>query len=151
MAADPKKLVRRLYDEVWNKRKLELISEIIAPTHAINDPHLAGSAVGPDAYKSIFAQFIAAFPDLRLSVEELIAEKNKVVACWNLTGTHKREFRGVPATNRKISVDGVTVNHISNGKIIESFITMDYLSLTQQLGVIPAQFEKNFHSAIPGG
>jgi len=151
MVPDPKKCVRRLYEEVWNERKIEAVSEIIAPSHALNDPHLSGSAVGPDAYKLILAQFIAAFPDLRLSIHDLIAEKNKVVASWTITGTHKREFRGVPATNKKISFDGVTINHVANGKVIESFVTMDYLSLMRQLGVIPASLEKNFRSAIPGG
>jgi len=150
MAADPKKVVRRLYEEVWNQRKLEAVSELIAPTHALNDPHLAGSAVGPEAYKGIVARFIAAFPDLRFSVEDFIAEKNKVVACWTFSGTHKREYRGVPATNKKISFDGVTVNHVANGKIIESFVTMDYFSLMQQLGVLPSSVEKSFRSAIPG-
>lgn len=149
MAADPKKVVRRLYEEVWNKRKLEAVSEIIAPTHALNDPHLSGSAVGPEAYRSIVAQFIAAFPDFQFSIEDLIAEKNKVVVSWTITGTHKREFRGVPATNKRISFDGVSINHVANGKIIESFVTMDYLGLMQQLGVIPARVEK-FYSAIPG-
>lgn len=149
MAADPRKLVRRLYEEVWNHRKLEIVSEIIAPTHALNDPHLAGSSVGPEAYKGIVARFIAAFPDLRFAIEDLVVEKNKVVAFWTMTGTHKREYRGVPPTNKKISFDGVTIHHVVNGKIIESFVTMDYLSLMQQLGVIPAQIEKNFYSAIP--
>jgi steroid delta-isomerase-like uncharacterized protein len=151
MAADPRKVVRRLYEEVWNQRKLETVSELIAPSHALNDPHLAGSAVGPEAYKSILAQFIGAFPDLQFSVEDLIAEKNKVVASWTITGTHKREFRGVPATNKKISFDGVTIHHVAGGKIIESFVTMDYLGLMQQLGVIPAQLDKSFRSAIPAG
>jgi steroid delta-isomerase-like uncharacterized protein len=150
MAADPKKVVRRLYEEVWNQRKMEAVGELIAPSHALNDLHLAGSAVGPDAYKRILAQFIAAFPDLRFSLEDLIAEKNKVVAVWSITGTHKREFRGVPATNKKISFDGVTINHVANGKIIESFVTMDYLGLMRQLGVIPNSVEQSFHSAIPG-
>jgi steroid delta-isomerase-like uncharacterized protein len=149
MAADPKNVVRRLYEEVWNKRKLDAVSEIIAPTHALNDPHLAGSGVGPEAYKAIVARFIAAFPDLRFSVVELIAEKNKVVASWSIADTHKREYRGVPGTNKKLSFDGVTIHQVVNAKIIESFVTMDYLSLMQQLGVIPAQLEKNFYSAIP--
>lgn len=149
MTADPKKLVRRLYDDVWNKRKLEAVSQIVAPTHALNDPHLAGSAVGPDAYRSIVAQFIAAFPDLRFSVEDLVAEKNTVVVSWSITGTHKREFRGVPATNKRISIEGVTIHHVSDAKIIESFLTMDYLGLMQQLGVVPTRIEK-FFSAIPG-
>ncbi|HKV26526.1 MAG TPA: ester cyclase [Candidatus Acidoferrum sp.] len=138
MAAECKAIVRRLYEEVWNKRKIELVNQLISPSHALSDPHVPGSAVGPDAYKRVCTQFLAAFPDLRFTVDEYIAEKDKVVACWTIAGTHKREFRGIPATNRKISVEGVTINHVSNGKIIDSDVRLDYLGLFQQLGVAPA-------------
>jgi steroid delta-isomerase-like uncharacterized protein len=137
MSTETKALVRRLYDEVWNKRKLEVVNEIISPSHGLNDPHLAGSAVGPDAYKRVVTQFIAAFPDLRFTIEDVIAEKDKVVVSWSITGTHKREFRGIPATNRKISIEGITVNHIAKGKIIDSDVNVDYLGMMQQLGVVP--------------
>jgi steroid delta-isomerase-like uncharacterized protein len=135
--ADNKAVVRRLYDEVWNKRRLEVVNEIISPSHALNDAHLAGSAVGPDAYKRVFTQFIAAFPDLRFTVEDVIAEKDKVVVSWSITGTHKREFRGISATNKKISIGGVTINHVAKGKIIDSDVSLDYFGMMQQLGVIP--------------
>jgi steroid delta-isomerase-like uncharacterized protein len=137
MSTDAKAVVRRLYDEVWNKRKLEVANEIISPSHALTDPHLAGSATGPDAYKRVCTQFIAAFPDLRFDVEDVIAEKEKVVVSWVITGTHKREFRGIPPTNKKITIEGVTINHVSKGKIIDSDVRLDYLSLMQQLGAIP--------------
>ena len=137
MSTETKAIVRRLYEEVWNKCRLEVVNEVISPSHAINDPHLVGSAVGPDAYKRVVTQFIGAFPDLRFTLGDLIAEKDKVVASWVITGTHKREFRGIPATNKKISVGGTTINHIAKGKIIDSDITLDYLGLLEQLGAAP--------------
>jgi len=137
MSTETKAIVRRLYDEVWNKRRLEVVNEVISPSHAINDPHLVGSAVGPEAYKRVVTQFIAAFPDLHFSIEDLIAEKDKVVASWVITGTHKREFRGIPATQKRISVGGTTINHIAKGRIIDSDISLDYLGLLQQLGAVP--------------
>ncbi|MFI5059712.1 MAG: ester cyclase [Candidatus Acidiferrum sp.] len=138
MSTDTKAVVRRLYEEVWNKRRLEVVNEIISPSHALNDPHLIGSAVGPDAYKRVCTQFIAAFPDLKFTVEDYISEKDKVVASWTISGTHKREFRGIPATNKVISVEGVTIHLIAKGKIIDSYLKLDYLGLLQQLGVAPA-------------
>jgi len=138
MSTDTKTVVRRLYEEVWNKRRLEVVNEIISPSHALNDPHLIGSAVGPDAYKRVSTQFIAAFPDLKFTVEDYISEKDKVVASWTISGTHKREFRGIPATNKEISVEGVTIHLIAKGKIIDSYAKLDYLGLLQQLGVAPA-------------
>jgi len=138
MSTETKAIVRRLYEEVWNKRKLEIVTELISPSHALHDPHLAGSAIGPDAYKRVCTQFIAAFPDLRFTVEDYISEKDKVVASWVISGTHKREFRGLPATNKKISVEGITINHIANGKIMDSYVSIDYLGMMQQLGAAPA-------------
>lgn len=137
MPADAKAVVRRLYEEVWNKRRLEVVSELISPSHALNDPHLSGSALGPDAYKRVLTHFVSAFPDLQFQVEDLIAEKNKVVACWTVAGTHEREFRGISATHKKMVIEGATIHHVSNGKIIDSYVNLDYLGLMQQLGAIP--------------
>jgi steroid delta-isomerase-like uncharacterized protein len=149
MSADPKAVVRRLYDEVWNKRRLDAVAELIAPSHALNDTHLAGSSVGPAAYKAIATEFLSVFPDLRFEVDDLIAEKNKVVASWTISGTHTREFRGVPTTNKKVAIDGVTISHVANGKIIDSYIYLDYLGLLQQLGAVPAELGSNLKQSAP--
>jgi steroid delta-isomerase-like uncharacterized protein len=149
MPPEPKAVVHRLYEEVWNRRRLEAVSDLISPSHALNDPHLSGSAVGPEAYRRVLTQFLAAFPDLRFTVDQMISEKEKVVVSWTISGTHKREFRGIPATNRKISFDGVTINLVSKGKIIESYVTIDYFTLMQQLGVIPPDLVKRLNPSIP--
>ncbi len=138
MPADNKALVRRLYEEVWNNRKLELISEIISPSHALQAPNVAGSAVGPEAYKRQVLRFLEGYPDLHWTVEDTIAEEDKVVACWTISGTQKGEYLGIPATNKKVSVDGITIHHIANGKIMDSYSNWDALGMMQQLGVVPA-------------
>ena len=138
MPADNKALVRRLYEEVWNKRKLELINEIISPSHALQAPNVAGSAVGPEAYKRQVLRFLEGYPDLHWTIEDTIAEEDKVVACWTISGTQKGEYLGIPATNKKVSVDGITVHHIANGKIMDSYSNWDALGMMQQLGVVPA-------------
>jgi steroid delta-isomerase-like uncharacterized protein len=138
MSSASKDIVRQLYEEVWSKRRFEVLNEVISPSHALNDPHLTGSAVGPDAYKRVVIQFIAAFPDLKFIVEDYICENDRVVASWVISGTHRREFRGIPATNKKFTLEGVTINHVTNGKIMESYVCIDYLGMLQQLGVAPA-------------
>jgi steroid delta-isomerase-like uncharacterized protein len=138
MSLETKAIVRRLYEEVWNKRRLEVVNEIISPSHALNDPQMTGSAVGPDAYKRQVTQFIAAFPDLHFTIEDVVAEKDKVVVSWVISGTHKREFRGIPASNKKVTLEGITINHVINGKITDSDVRADYLGLLQQLGAAPA-------------
>ena len=138
MSADNKAIVRRLYEEVWNKRKLEIISEIISPSHALQAPNISGSSIGPAAYKRNVSLFLAGYPDLRLTIQDIISEKEKVVACWTMSGIHKGDYMGVPATNKKVSVDGITIHHIANGKIMDSYSNWDALGMMQQLGAVPA-------------
>jgi steroid delta-isomerase-like uncharacterized protein len=138
MSMENKAIVRSLYEEVWNKRRVELVDELMSPSHAMHDNHLADSGVGPEAYKRNVALYIKGFPDLRFTVEDMVSEEDKVVVSWTASGTHKGEFRGIPPTGKKISVQGITINHIANGKIMDSDISLDYLGLMQQLGVAPA-------------
>ncbi len=140
MSAANKDVVRRLYKEFWNDRKLEVAEEIISKSHALNDPTLTGSAVGPAAYKTQVQRFVTAFPDLRFHVEDCICEKDKVVATWTISGTHKGEIFGVAPTNKKISIPGITVHQLSDGKILDSQTVWDALGLIGQLGVtLPAR------------
>ena len=138
MSADNKAVVRRLYDEVWNKRRLELVDEIISPSHALHDPTLTDSSVGPDAYKRQVSRFIVGIPDLRFTIEDIVDEKEKLAVAWTISGTHTGEFMGIPATNKKVYVEGITINHIVDGKIMDSYISWDTFGMMQQLGVVSA-------------
>jgi len=137
MSADNKAIIRRLYEEVWNKRKLEVISEIVSPSHALQGPNISGSSIGPEAYKRQFLLFLAGYSDLHFTIDDIIAEKDKVVACWTFSGTHRGDFMGIPATNKKVSMDGMTIHHLADGKIMDSYGNWDALGMMQQLGVVP--------------
>jgi len=134
MHTDNKAIVRRLYDEVWNKRRLEVVDALISPSHALNDPLASDSQVGPKMYKRRVVEFTNIFPDLHFTIEDMIAEKGKVVVSWIISGTHKSEFMDIPATGRKVSIEGITIHHISNGKILDSHARWDPLGLLRQLG-----------------
>jgi steroid delta-isomerase-like uncharacterized protein len=138
MSAENKAIVLRLYEEVWNKRKLGVVNELISPSHALQGPNIFGSSIGPEAYKRQVSRFLDGYPDLLWTIEDTIGEKDKVVACWTISGTHKGDFMGVPATNKKVSVDGMTIHHIAGGKIMDSHSNWDTLGMMQQLGAIPA-------------
>jgi steroid delta-isomerase-like uncharacterized protein len=138
MPIDAKAIVRRLYQEVWNKRKLEVVNDLFSPSHALRDNNSPGSSVGPEAYKSQVAMFLAAFPDLHVTLEDTVAEKDKLAASWTVSGTHKGEFLGVRPTNKKVSIEGITIHYLANGKIIDSNTSWDALGLMRQLGVFPA-------------
>jgi len=137
MSAENKAIARRLYEEVWNKRRLELVDEIISPSHALHDSNALGSSIGPEAYKRTVARFITGFPDLRFSIEDAVAENEKLVVAWTISGTHEGEFMGISATHKKVSVDGITINHIVKGKIMDSYVSWDALGMFRQLGVAP--------------
>jgi steroid delta-isomerase-like uncharacterized protein len=138
MPTDNKSIVRRMYEEVWNNRRLEVAGELIAPSHAVQLWDLADSGIGPEAYARNVTQLVWAFPDLKFTVMDMIAENDKVVVSWNISGTHKGEFCGVAPTGKKISIDGITINHLANGKIIDSYVSWDMLVMLQQLGAAPA-------------
>jgi steroid delta-isomerase-like uncharacterized protein len=137
MSLENKIIVRRLYEEVWNKRKLEVVDELISPSHALHDPNISGSQIGPEAYKRQVARFTTAFPDLRFTIDDIVSEEDKLVVSWTISGTHKGEYEGIPPTDKKISVEGITINHIGDGKILDSDISWDALGLMRQLGHAP--------------
>jgi steroid delta-isomerase-like uncharacterized protein len=135
MSATNKDVVRRLYKEVWNERKLEVVDEVISKSHALSGPTFSGTAIGPAAYKTQVQQFITGLPDLRFHVEDCICEKDKVVTSWTVSGTHKGDLFGVAPTNKKISFSGITIHQLSNGRILDSQAMWDALGLMGQIGV----------------
>ena len=147
MPTDNKAIVRRLYEEVWNKRRLDVVEELISPSHALNDPIVSGSQTGPELYKRRVVEFTASFPDLGFTIEDMIAEKGKVVVCWTISGTHKGEFTDIPATGKKVSLEGITIHHITNGKILDSYARWDALGLMRKLADVPPLS----HPIVAGG
>jgi steroid delta-isomerase-like uncharacterized protein len=139
MSMENKTVVRRLYQEVWNERKLEVVDELISASHALNDPFVSGSQVGPELYKQRVVELTTGLPDLCFTIEDTIAEGEKFVTCWTISGTHQGEYMGIPPTGRKITLEGITIHHIRNGKILDSYARWDVLGLMRQLGAIPAQ------------
>ena len=137
MPTDNKSLVRRLYEEVWNMRNLEVARELISPSHGVQVMDAADSGIGPEAYARIVTEFVRGFPDLKFTVLDIIAENDKVVALWNISGTHQGEFRGIAATGKKMSVDGITISQLANGKIMDSFVSWDMWGMILQLGAVP--------------
>jgi steroid delta-isomerase-like uncharacterized protein len=127
---------------VWNERRFEFIEKVIAPTHAIGDPTVFGAEVGPAAYRRQVDRFLTGFPDLVVTVDDTVSEQDKLVVAWTVTGTHQGEFLGVPATNKKVSFSGITINQVGDGKIIESTVIWDVLGLLEQLGIaLPVKYE----------
>ncbi len=134
MSVENLAIVRRFYEEVWNRRNFEVVNELLSPSHALQGPTIVGSSIGPEAYRRQVSYLLEAYPDLRWTIVDTIADKDKVVAYWTFSGTHKGNFMGVPATNKKVSVEGITIHHVADGKIMDSYTSWDALGLMKQLG-----------------
>lgn len=142
IAAEHKELFGRLYHSIWNERRLEFIEKVIAPTHALGDPTVSGGGVGPKAYRRQVERFLTGLPDLEFGVDDTLSDGDKFVVVWTITGTHKGDFLGVPATNKKVSFSGITINQVADGKVIESTVIWDGLGLLEQFGIrLPVRYE----------
>jgi steroid delta-isomerase-like uncharacterized protein len=136
-AAENKAVLASFVEEVINEGKLERADDLVAIDFVELDP-LPGQQQGREGLKQVINAFRTAFPDTHWVIEEMVAEGDKVFSRFTWHGTHRGEFLGVPATGRQISVKGMVVDRVVAGKMVESQILMDSLSMMRQLGVIPA-------------
>ena len=130
------RVVRRIYDELWNERKLEVADELIADGGTNYDTGLVPMTFGPEEMKGTIRIVTAAFPDNRHEVEEILAENDRVVLRCTLTGTHEGSFMGIPPTGRKIEVTEIHIYRLEDGKAVEHRVGRDDLGAMRQLGVI---------------
>jgi steroid delta-isomerase-like uncharacterized protein len=137
MAADELKAIARRYiEEVWNKGNLALIDELFAPDHINHSPN-AGQMAGPEGLKQLIATFRKASPDLHFTIDDMLAEGDRVVTRWTARGTHQGELMGVPPTGKRITVTAIVIDRIVDGKFVEHWAGRDDLGMYQQLGLIP--------------
>ena len=132
--AKNKVAAENFFEEIWNKKSEAAIDRLVAVDAAGNDPKFG---VGRESFKKQWRKWHAGFSDLHFHVEEIIAEGERVVTRWRLTGTHDGEFLGHPATGKKVDVDGVSIDTIREGIVVSGFDAWDALSFRQQLGFIP--------------
>ena len=135
---DPKALVRRWFEEVWNKGREEAIDEMFAEdglAHGLADE--TGAALrGASGFKPFFRNFRSAFPDMEVLVEDAIAEGDKVAARCRVRATHTGDSLGFAATQRPMEITGMTFARVRDGKIVEAWNNFDFLSMFQQLGTL---------------
>ena len=131
-----KDLVRRFFEEVWSTGDLSLRDEFLGADYR---GHMAGAEqpIDRDGWTGWFQGFRTAFPDARFTVEDLIAEGDRVAARLTMRGTHLGPMNGVPATGRAVVVTGMSIERVANGRIVEGWNQNDALGLLTQLGVLP--------------
>jgi steroid delta-isomerase-like uncharacterized protein len=128
-------LVRRAIEEVYNQGNLAAVDELVTNDIVI---HSSSDEIhGPAGVKQYVAMLRTAFPDFQMTIEDQIADGDRVVTRWTACGTHTGEFQGIPPTGKKGSMTGIDIDHIANSKVVECWVNSDDLGLLQQLGVIP--------------
>ncbi|MFD5661355.1 ester cyclase [Streptomyces hirsutus] len=114
---------------------LDALDEIVAPDSIDHDP-APGQVPGPEGYKAMFGELRAAFPDLHVEVEHLVATDDELAFAYTITGTHLGPLTGQPATGRKVSYRGMQISRFdSDGKLVERWGSSDELGMLRQLGL----------------
>ena len=140
-----KVIVSRFYEELWNNRNISVADEIFAAdcvTHQLRSgAPSAGVSRSPEAVKHHVAEWLAGFPDLRFSVEQMLAEADHVVSRSVMHGTHTGTWLGIAPTGKQVSIRMFVVHKIVNGKIAEDWVLVEALGFFQQLEIVPSTQE----------
>ena len=142
MTTTNKAVVLRLwYDELWNKWNLSAADELFSADYGLHVPGVP-TALDRQAAKQVVAMFSASFPDMKHTVDEVIAEGDTVAARWTVRGTHRGEFQGIPASGKPVNLSGITIHHLKDGKVRETWLSFDNMELLQQIGALPVAAAK---------
>ena len=138
MAEDKKVLARRSWEEIVNQRNPEAIDEFYAPDFVWHEPD--GDIQGYEQAKQFVSTFFKGFPDINITVEDVLAEGDEAVSRYTIRGTHQGETEAFgPPTGKAMELKGITIHRIEDGKIVEEWESYDNLSVLQQLGLAPEQ------------
>lgn len=138
MSAETKAIARRFLEEAFNGGNLGVVDELVDPQFVNHDSALPEPTIGIEAAKGSIAGYRDAFPDLRVTIEQQVAEGEYVTTRWTARGTHRGDLFGMTATGKQATVTGITIDRIVDGRFVESWTNWDTLGLMQQLGVVPA-------------
>ena len=135
-----KAIIGRFIDELLNQGALAAIPEIVDSSYIM---HGAGTDVsGHQGVQRFVVTYRTALPDYHCTIEDQMAEGDKVVTRWTVRGTQRGELPGIPPTGKPITLEGIVIDRIANGKLAETWLQADSLGMMQQLGLIPAPAER---------
>jgi steroid delta-isomerase-like uncharacterized protein len=135
MSERNKDVVRRCIEQAVNTGNLNVTEELLTPDYVYHEPTV-GEKRGREGFKQLITMYRMAFPDVRMTIEQQIAEGDFVVTRWTARGTG--ELFGTPPTNKQVTVQGILISRISNGKIVEDFECYDALGMLRQIGSVQA-------------
>ena len=135
MPQDMQRILNQV-SELWNTGRAELAAELYDTNAEYHGP--AGTIHGLQQITGYLASLHRGFPDFKLDIKQTLVESDHIAIRWTCTGTHKGEFQGIPATGKRVEIDGMTTGEIKNGKIAQEYVFFDQLSMLQQMGLAPA-------------
>lgn len=136
MSVEENKAIARDYFEAFANKNLVWIDEHIAPDFVRHDPGLPFKVRGPEGVRHLNSVLLTAFPDLRLDIEDVVSEGDKVLARLTIRATHQGEFMDIPPTGKEVEVGVLDLFRIADGRLEEHWAMIDNLGMMQQLGVI---------------
>lgn len=129
-------VVARFVDEVYNLKRVQAVDDLVAPTHASDDPAMPGVR-GPRDIRLVAEMFHLTFPDWHEQIEDMIVEGDKVAVRITATGTHVGYFLDIPPTGRQVTITGHVIYQLAEGQIVAHWAMFDMLGLMRQLGYSP--------------
>ena len=133
-----KAVARRFYEEAIGKANLDVVDELVAPHYVSHQP--GGREVrGPAGLKELLGMYLRAFPGMQISIEDQVADGDRVVTRFTSRGTHKGDLGGVAPTGKQVTVAAIAIDRFEGGKSVESWTSFDELAMMQQIGAIPAE------------
>jgi steroid delta-isomerase-like uncharacterized protein len=133
-----KALYRQFVEEVFNRGNMSAIDELVAPDFIEHEELPPGSPPGREGVKQLSIMLRNAFPDIKATIDDVLAEGDKVAARMTWRGTHKGEFMGIPPTGKSVSIGVIDIVRFAGDKFVEHWGQMDSMGMMQQLGAVPA-------------
>ena len=136
MSETNKALVRRAVEDVWNGGDFAAVDALVTRDVLIHASSPGNDIHGPEGIRQFYGALREAFPDIHFTIEDQVAEGDRVVTRWTARATHTGAFQGIPPTGRQISLAGIDIDRIVSGKVVECWPVADELGLLQQLGAL---------------
>jgi len=129
-------IIKRYFNEAWNKGMLDTLDEIISIEYTNHSPGMPNPPKGPEGLKPIITAIRKAFPNLNYEIKNMVSSEEQIAVHTIMRGTHDGDFFGIPATGNKVEVEQMQIERIQGGKIIEHWRVTDDMSVMKQLGQI---------------
>lgn len=126
-----KEIIRNLYENILNNRKMELLNDVVAPDAGIGD------VKGVAGFSNTVMSVIAGFPDIKWTIDDMVSEGDKVIVRWHWSATNTAPFRGFPASNKKVTDNAIVIYQLKDGKVTNAWLQGDRLGVLMQIGLIP--------------